>query len=166
MSLALNAHNSKASEVYSTLTADNLYWRVYIYSDDFIKKQTTIPSKFHDLTARFFATLWKDCFQNKIDKNRQKYHFPISYKIIPNNLLFEINSHIDQEIRMFLYDQKASNLDEKLANVMALGKVAIKAKDLILFSGAEHMQAPSEFNDNNKKSTQNKLGAVPDNHLR
>ena len=58
---------------------------------------------------------------------------------------------------MFLYDQKASNLDEKLANVMALGKVAIQAKDLILFSGAEHMQAPSEFNDNNKKSTQNKL---------
>lgn len=155
MSLALNAHDSKASAIYTALTASNLYWRVYIYSDDFIKKQTTIPAKFHDLTARFFATLWKDCFQNKIDKNRQKYHFPISYNIIPNNLLFNINSHIDQEIRMFLYDQKASNLDDKLANVMALGKVAIQAKDLILFSGAELMQAPSELNDNNKNQKQN-----------
>ena len=130
------------------LNADTLYWRVYIYCDDFLKKQTVVPLKYHDITARYFAGLWKDCFQNKINMNRRKYCFPIGYTIIPNNTLFEINKHIDQEIRMFLYDQKLTDLNEKLAFVMQLGQLAIQAKQIILLSKSDPHQADVTLNDN------------------
>jgi hypothetical protein len=63
-------------------------------------------------------------------------------------MLFEINKYIDQEIRMFLYDQKLIDLDEKLAFVMRLGQLAIQAKEIILLSKSDPDQADVTLNDN------------------
>jgi hypothetical protein len=63
-------------------------------------------------------------------------------------MLFEINKYIDQEIRMFLYDQKLTDLDEKLAFVMRLGQLAIQAKEIILLSKSDPDQADVTLNDN------------------
>ena len=149
MSVAYDSNsNNRRDTLIPPLTATSLYWRVYIYCDDFLKKQTNIPLKYHDISSRFFATLWKDCFQNKIDANRRKYCFPINYTIIANNTLFEINKHIDLEIQMFLYDQKIADVNEKMANVMRLGQISLQAKELILLSKSGDMQSPPTFNDN------------------
>lgn len=149
MSVAAPLNRNKTTQtLIMPLSADTLYWRVYVYCDDFLKMQTVIPLKFHDITARYFAGLWKDCFQNKINPNRRKYCFPIGYTIIPNNMLFEINKYIDQEIRMFLYDQKLIDLDEKLAFVMRLGQLAIQAKEIILLSKSDPDQVDVTLNDN------------------
>ena len=129
------------------VSLDTLYWRVYIYCDDYFKKQTDIPYIYHDITARYFASLWKDCFQNKIGPNK-KYIFPLNYNIIPDKMLFDINSYIDQEFKMFLYDQKNAEINNKLSNVMKFGNIAIQVKELILNSKIDDLTIPDTFNDN------------------
>jgi len=140
--------NKTTETVSLPFNGDTLYWRVYIYSDDFLKKQTRVPLKYHDITARYFASLWKDCFQNKIHSNKRKYRFPIGYEIIPNNSLFDLNKYLDQEMRMFLYDQKIAEMNEKLAFVMQMGQIALQAKELILLSKSETMEFDISRNDN------------------
>lgn len=129
------------------ISLDTLYWRVYIYCDDYFKKQTDIPYAYHDITARYFASLWKDCFQNKIGPNK-KYIFPLNYNIISDKMLFEINSYVDQEFKMFLYDQKNAEISNKLSNVMKFGTIGIKVKEVILNSKINDLIVPDTFNDN------------------
>jgi hypothetical protein len=140
--------NKTTETVSLPFNGDALYWRIYIYSDDFLKTQTRVPLKYHDITARYFASLWKDCFQNKIHSNKRKYRFPIGYEIIPNNSLFDLNKYLDQEMRMFLYDQKIAEMNEKLAFVMQMGQIALQAKELILLSKSETMEFDISRNDN------------------
>lgn len=73
-------YNSLAENILP-VNLDTLYWRVYIYCDDYLKKQTDIPFSYHDITSRYFSTMWKDCFQNKIGHDK-KYIFPLNYSII------------------------------------------------------------------------------------
>lgn len=139
------------------ISLDTLYWRVYIYCDDYLKKQTDISYVYHDITARYFASMWKDCFQKKIGPNK-KYIFPLNYSIISDKMLFEINAYIDQEFKMFLYDQKNAEINNKLSNVMKFGNIAIQVKELILNCKIEDLTIPDTFNDNDFYSK--KMSAV------
>ena len=140
-------YNSLAGNILP-VNLDTLYWRVYIYCDDYLKKQTDIPFSYHDITSRYFSTMWKDCFQNKIGHDK-KYIFPLNYSIISEKLLIQINIFIEQEFKMFLYDQKNTDINNKLSNAMKFGTIAIQVKQLMLSSKVNDLTIPENLNDNN-----------------
>ena len=139
-------YNSIAENILP-VNLDTLYWRVYIYCDDYLKKQTDIPFSYHDITSRYFSTMWKDCFQNKIGHDK-KYIFPLNYSIISEKLLIQINIFIEQEFKMFLYDQKNTDINNKLSNAMKFGTIAIQVKQLMLSSKVNDLTIPENLNDN------------------
>jgi hypothetical protein len=129
------------------ISLDTLYWRVYIYCDDYLKKQSDIPYAYHDITSRYFAAIWKDCFQKKVVAHKN-YTFPLSYNLISEIMLFQINLFIEQEFKMFLYDQKNADINNKLSHVMRFGTIAITVKELILSSKLNDLSVPENINDN------------------
>ena len=77
------------------------------------------------------------------------YIFPLNYSIISEKLLIQINIFIEQEFKMFLYDQKNTDINNKLSNAMKFGTIAIQVKQLMLSSKVNDLTIPENLNDNN-----------------
>jgi hypothetical protein len=50
---------------------------------------------------------------------------------------------------MFLYDQKNTDINNKLSNAMKFGTIAIQVKQLMLSSKVNDLTIPENLNDNN-----------------
>ena len=143
-----NFHTKQAVGNFPFLPT-TLYWRVFMLADKYLKDNTTVESKYHGNIARFFAIMWRYFFENgKVNIETGNFKFPFDGRVISITQLVNINSAVDNQIRLHLNLQDVADQNLKIQNIALMGEIGLKIRKIITSNHIKWSDPDNPLNDN------------------
>lgn len=114
-------------------TPITLYCRILLIVDRSLKNNTEIPYSKHSYISKYFASLWRNFYENKnASPDTKDYLISIDYNVISVGELISINNFIDSQIRALIKSNQNIVKSGAVLDLSFIGDIAFKVKKVIL----------------------------------